>query len=295
MISRIGHVGLQVTDLEGSIEFAERVLGLRVSERDDTTAYLTCNERHHELMLHQGPHAGCHHLAVEVFDRRSLEQVLEALERRGLPTQQAPAERGVTESVRFIAPGGFLFEVFYGMERTQPQHYATVGVRPRKFEHITVKSSVKDELEVFLQEVLGMRVSDRAEDQITWLRANDEHHGFSVIRADVDQLQHYAWQVDWESIRRVGDQLLQRGQGFLWGPGHHGIGDNYFSYFIDPGGTIVEYSADIQRIENEATYQPRTWPDEPLSVNCWGNPPPPLEFLHGGVPLIPAEIGTVTK
>ena len=52
---------------------------------------------------------------------------------------------------------------------------------------------------------------------------------------------------------------------------------------------MVECSAGIQRIEDEAAYVPRVWPDEPLTVNRWGNPAPPAEFVRGvhgaGVPL----------
>jgi hypothetical protein len=161
------------------------------------------------------------------------------------------------------------------------------SVRPRKFEHITVKSSQKDALEEILQEVLGLRMSDRAEDGASWLRAGAEHHGFSVIRAEEDLLHHYAWQTDgWDAIRRIGDHLLANDLRFLWGPGHHGIGDNYFCYFLDPEGAIVEYSACIALIEDEASHEPGIWVDEPLSVNRWGNPPPPPEFLDGGVPIV---------
>jgi catechol 2,3-dioxygenase-like lactoylglutathione lyase family enzyme len=281
MVDRVGHVALRVTDLERSVDFAERILGLRESLRDGTTSYLTCNERHHELMLLAGEAVACDHLAFETYDPEGVDR----LRAQVTPLDEAP-EQGVGDAVRFVGPGGFVFEVFHGMQRTGPRHYDTAGVRPRKFEHITVKSSVKEELERFLEGVLGLRVSDRAEEQIVWFRASDEHHGFSVIRSDVDQLQHYAWQVDWESIRRVGDRLVAHDRTFLWGPGHHGIGDNYFSYFVDADGVIVEYSADMQRIEDERTYEPRIWPDVPLSVNLWGNPPPPPEFIAGGIPVV---------
>jgi catechol 2,3-dioxygenase len=287
MVSRIGHVGLRVTDLDRSVAFAERILGLREVERDGATSYLTCNARHHELVLVEGERAGCDHLAFEVFDRNALDALREDLAARGVRIIDAPLERGVQDAVRFVAPGGFVLEVFHGMATGEPAGYPTTGVRPRKFEHITVTSSVKDELEAFVAEVLGLRLSDRADDQISWWRASDEHHGMSIIRAGADQLQHYAWQAEgWDAFRRVGDRLMDERRGFLWGPGHHGIGDNYFCYFEDADGVIVEYSAGIQRIEDEATYRPRTWPDEPLSVNRWGNPPPPVEFLEGGVPLV---------
>jgi catechol 2,3-dioxygenase-like lactoylglutathione lyase family enzyme len=293
VITRIGHVGLRVTDLDRSVAFAETVLGLRESERRDRTSYLTCNERHHELVLIEDEVAGCDHLAFEVADAAALDSALERLEREdgvtilSRPGDAAP-EVGVDGALRFLGPGGFVFELFHGMRVGEPTAYDTAGVRPRKFEHITIKSADKAAMEGFLQRVLGLRISDRAGDAITWLRAGQEHHGVSVIAAAADQLQHYAWQIeDWGEIRRVGDRLAAGGRAFLWGPGHHGIGDNYFCYFLDDDGVIVEYSAGIQRIEDEARYVPRTWPDDPLSVNRWGNPPPPVEFVEGGVRLLP--------
>jgi catechol 2,3-dioxygenase-like lactoylglutathione lyase family enzyme len=278
LVGRVGHVALRVRDLERSIVFAQRVLGLRESERDGGTSYLTCNERHHELMLIEGESTACDHLAFETYDPEEVGRL-----RATVDVLDEPLEQGVEDAVRFAGPGGFVFEVFHGMKRAEPRHYDTAGIRPRKFEHITVTSSAKEELEQFLCDVLGLRVSDRAEQQIVWLRAGEEHHGVSVIRSHANLLQHYAWQVDWESIRRVGDRLLAHDRTFVWGPGHHGIGDNYFCYFTDADGAIVEYSADIQRIEDERNYEPRVWPDVPLTVNLWGNPPPPQEFLEGGI------------
>jgi catechol 2,3-dioxygenase len=286
MVSRIGHVGLRVPDLERSIRFAQEMLGLRVSERDADTAYLTCNARHHELVLIGGEQAACDHIAFEVFERVSYERVVERVRESGVRVlAEGPLERGIEHAVRFTAPGGLTIEVFHGMTGEQPVAYDTAAPRPLKFEHVTVKSAHKDELENVLTGVLGLRVSDRAEHAISWLRASDEHHGVSVIAADVDALHHYAWQVEnFDFFRRVGDHLMNHGRTFLWGPGHHGIGDNYFCYFKDADDAVVEYSAGIQHIENETVYRPRVWPDEPLSVNRWGNPPPPEEFLAAGTP-----------
>jgi catechol 2,3-dioxygenase-like lactoylglutathione lyase family enzyme len=294
MISRIGHVGLRVPSLERSVAHAEQTLGLRVAERDGDAVYLTCNDRHHELVLMQGDPdapACCDHLGLEVFEPEAFAALRERVASAGLTLLDAPVERGVADAFRFAGPGGFVFEVFTGMAHDQPATYATVGARPRKFEHITVKSSRKPELEALLIDVLGLRLSDRAEDAISWLRASDEHHGISVIAAEADQLQHYAWQIDsFGAMATIGDRLLAQERTFLWGPGHHGIGDNYFSYFLDADGVIVEYSASIQRIDDDRAHEPRTWPDEPLSVNRWGNPPPPAEFVEGGTPLAPLPV-----
>jgi catechol 2,3-dioxygenase-like lactoylglutathione lyase family enzyme len=276
---RVAHVGLRVPDLEASVAFAQRILGLRVSQEDGDTVYLTCNERHHELSLHAGAAPALDHVAFEVDRER-----FAAIERRVAVLERGSA--GVEDAFRFLAPGGLPIEVLHGMAHDQPRHYDSVAPRPLKFEHVTVKSTRKDELERVLIDVLGLRLSDRAEDAVSWLRASDEHHGVSVIGAGVDALHHYAWQFDgFAAFARIGDHLLQHGRTFLWGPGHHGIGDNYFCYYRDGDGAVVECSAGIARIEDEAAYAPRVWPDEPLTVNRWGNPAPPAEFVDAFTPL----------
>ena len=50
-------------------------------ERVGRTSYLTCNDRHHELILTQAPeNRGCDHLALQVADAAALETA-----RAGLP------------------------------------------------------------------------------------------------------------------------------------------------------------------------------------------------------------------
>jgi catechol 2,3-dioxygenase-like lactoylglutathione lyase family enzyme len=271
------------------VGFARSILGLHESERIGSTSFLTCNDRHHELMLIEGPEVGCDHLALEVADERELERTAQRVHAQGLTViSEQPGEPGLAAAVRFIAPGGFVFELFCGMAGAPPGPEPGGGVRPRKFEHITIKSSDKPAMEELLERVLGFRMSDRAGDRVSWLRASDEHHGMSVIADTADALQHYAWQiVSFAQIKDIGDHLMSSGRTFLWGPGHHGIGDNYFCYFLDDDGIIVECSAQIQRIADDRAWQPRTWPDEPLTVNRWGNPPPPQAFVDGGVPALP--------
>ena len=49
--SRVAYVELAVPDLERSVDHAIGILGLREVERVGESVYLTCNERHHELVL----------------------------------------------------------------------------------------------------------------------------------------------------------------------------------------------------------------------------------------------------
>ena len=43
-----------------------------------------------------------------------------------------------------------------------------------------------------------------------------------------------------------------RDSGFApaWGPGRHGPGDNAFNYFLDPFGIVIEYTAEVEQIDD---------------------------------------------
>ena len=51
MVTRIGHIALHVKDLDAAVEFQEQVIGMVETERLAGASYMTCNERHHELIL----------------------------------------------------------------------------------------------------------------------------------------------------------------------------------------------------------------------------------------------------
>ena len=51
-----------------------------------------------------------------------------------------------------------------------------------------------------------------------------------------------------------------------WGIGRHGPGDNVFSYFVEPNGFVVEYTTEVEQVD-EATYlahDAEYWRDFPM-------------------------------
>ena len=64
------------------------------------------------------------------------------------------------------------------------------------------------------------------------------------------------------------------------GPGRHGPGNNAFNYFIGPFGEVIEYTAEVEQIDD--SYRPGgpadwTWP--PGRVDQWGISAPPSAAL----------------
>jgi catechol 2,3-dioxygenase-like lactoylglutathione lyase family enzyme len=235
-------------------------------------------------MLIEADEVGLDHIGLEVADSRTLTALRDAVQAEGLELLDAPLERGVGEALRFLAPGGLPVELFWGMDTDEPEHYASLGARPRRFGHATVVSTEAEALEELLVRRLGFRLSDRLPGKAAWLRCNADHHGFGIAAAPVDGLHHYAFaQQDLAALGRAGDLLAQRGLSYIWGPGRHGPGDNLFTYFYDPFGGIVEFYADILQVDNEAAYRPREdW--DPKALNLWG-PESPSEFVEHVLPV----------
>jgi len=300
----IGHVALRVPDLDAAVTHATTILGLREVERQNGTIYLTCDEQHHALQLIASDTAAFDHVALEATSIVALEELHTALQREGIALlSEQPLEPGLAHSIRFLGPSGHLFEIFVprapelslgagndAQERRVGYLSANVffngpGIRPRCLGHALLKCERVEEMQDFLTRVLGFRLSDRAlGGDIVWLRCGPDHHTLNLVRG-CNGLHHYAWEVEsWADLERLGDHLVANNHTLLWGPGRHGPGNNLFTYHLDPSGAVVEYFADLQRIDHEASYQPQDWTNNPTWNNQWG-PPPPGDFIERGVDL----------
>ena len=120
--TRIGHVHLRVSDLEASIEFYTRVLGLDLMQRyGDGAAFLSAGGYHHHLGLNTWEslgatppppgHTGLYHTAFLYPDRKTLAQALNRAIRAGVQLDGA-ADHGVSEAIYFRDPDDNGIEIY---------------------------------------------------------------------------------------------------------------------------------------------------------------------------------------
>ncbi|MBA3866813.1 MAG: VOC family protein [Solirubrobacterales bacterium] len=283
-VTRIGHIALRVRDLDAAVEFQSDVLGLVESERRGRVAFLTCNERHHELILIESGRRGYDHIGLEVADPAALEETLRAAALAGAEPigPVYDGEPGIDRAALLGGPGGHVYKLFCGMASvTAPP----VGDRPRRFEHASVKARKLGPTERFLHDGLGFAFSDRMGRTASWWHCDADHHGMALIFGPRHELSHYAWSLpDLNAIGRVADRLAARGQKLLWGPSRHGPGHNLFAYFLDADGVMVECCADLAAMPPHGDYEAKRWPGGFGAINRWGSPPPP-RFLLAGSPI----------
>jgi catechol 2,3-dioxygenase-like lactoylglutathione lyase family enzyme len=287
-IMHMGHVALRVTDLDRTVTHVTQALGLHETGRTEHEVLLSANRKHHELQLIASDTAGLDHVGLEVESAAELDDVRARVEGSGATMLAADAwdEPGIGAAIRFVGPAGIVYEVYDGMQRhpLTIDEPLTSGIE--RFGHLTFYSNEAEAVVAFWVDVLGFRISDVAEG-LTWTRCDQDHHGLAVLDfPDGTLLHHHAWAVsDWSAMGVYCDSLARHGLSLAWGPVRHGPGFNLATYLPDPDGAMIEVYTDLLQIDDERSYVPIDWSDEPRALNLWGPPPGP-EVLSAGIPVL---------
>jgi 2,3-dihydroxy-p-cumate/2,3-dihydroxybenzoate 3,4-dioxygenase len=114
-------------------------------------------------------------------------------------------------------------------------------------------------------------VSDRTR-VMNFLRCDDLHHVVAYADSKQATLNHIAFEMkDADSVLRGMGRLKDTGCPTVWGPGRHGPGNNVFAYFVTPFGACVEYTAEVQRVDDGyPTGTPDSWKWPPGRTDHWG-------------------------
>lgn len=292
-ISAIGHVAVRVTDLDAAVQDATAIIGLRVSERVDDTVYLTHGAPHHSLQYIAGHENAVDHVALEANGAAGLAEVRDRVDRGGFEiVSDRPLDIGVEDGFAFVGHEGFVYEIYIGMAEDQPPCHAT-GVGPTRFGHYTFNPEDPEAASRFLQEILDFRVSDVVAGGVgQFLRCNVDHHGIAVVKGE-GTLHHHAWEVrSIADLAKLGDLLDHEGRALIWGPVRHGIGRNIAAYFPQASGIVVEMYTDMERIYDEAGFEPRTWTTEDHRwFSLWGTHRPGMFRDYGLKPAARVAAG----
>jgi catechol 2,3-dioxygenase len=110
----IGHVNLTVSDLDRAVVFYRDVIGLRVTQSDDDSAFLAAGDYHHHVALNRWDReakparartTGLHHFALRLPDVSALAEVIVRLLRAGHELLGA-TDHGVNLAVYLTDPDG---------------------------------------------------------------------------------------------------------------------------------------------------------------------------------------------
>lgn len=163
-----------------------------------------------------------------------------------------------------------------------------VLAKPRKVTHVVLNTPDMERAQAFYESALGFRVSDYSANQMVFLRCASDHHSIALNRSAYPSANHVAFEMSTiDSFMRGIGRMKTKGQICAWGPGRHGPGNNPFAYFVSPSGFVIEFTAEVQQID-EATHEVQVWPrDVPEKMDQWmtaGPPTPAMRTVMQGRP-----------
>ena len=282
-ISGLRSVALDVPDLARAEAFYTQVWHLDVAARTPDALYLRgSGADHHLLALHRGgPSAEIRHVTLRARGAAALDQIAAATVRAGGRIESAIGaleEPGGGMALTLCDPDGRRLQVVHGDARHADAH--ETKDRPVRLAHVVLNSHEVAATQRFFEQALGFTLADRTR-IMAFLNCAADHHSVALGDADNDALNHIAFLMpDLESVMRGGGRLRDAGHEIEWGPGRHGPGDNAFNYFIGPFGEVIEYTAEVEQIDDShVAGGPDDWKWPPGRVDQWGISQPPSARL----------------
>jgi catechol 2,3-dioxygenase-like lactoylglutathione lyase family enzyme len=286
LLSSLRSVEIGLPDVPAAEDFFTRVWNLSVVARQGDAVYLRgTGADHHLLSLHPSDKAEVRMVTLRAADPRALDRLLETVPANGgeLLSRRAPVtEPGGGEAIVVRDPQGRILRIVSGDAR----HADTDGHKdkPIRLAHAVLNSHDVATGLRFYENAMGMKLSDRTK-IMAFIRIpgqpRGDHHSIALADADNDCLNHIAFVMpDLESVMRGGGRMKDAGYGIEWGPGRHGPGNNSFNYFVGPAGFVIEYTADVEQIDDSYPVRgPDDWKWPAGRVDHWGISAPPSARL----------------
>lgn len=284
-VSEIGYVSMRTRDLAASIENAVDVFGLYETESNGKKAFLTAQNKHHELVYTQADEDALDHIGLVVSSAAELEAIRAKVDRGGYKVvSEQPIEDYIEQGFAFQGPEGHTWQIY-----TEKLDYSLLkrgSSAPDRLGHVNIQVLDSQGQRDFLHEVFDFRVSDNIGNEHFFMRCNNDHHGIAVFKSDKAGLHHHAWQAGTlMDLARLGDRLARRGARLAWGPVRHGAGDNIACYYVEPNGAVIEYYLDMETIRDKDRPERYFEADDLYWINQWDGNVPPGVLDYGVKPV----------
>jgi catechol 2,3-dioxygenase-like lactoylglutathione lyase family enzyme len=290
LITHLRHIDLAVPDHARQLEFFTGTWGLKAEHSDSGLTFLAAegSPEQYIVRLRQSPDKRIDLIAFGAASSADVDTLAGRLAAAGV--------RLVSEPGAVQTPGGGYGFRFFDNEGRTVEVSAGVAVRahrkveegediPVRLSHVVINSADPEGTRAFYETHLGFALSDtlmhpHMGEMMWFMRINSWHHSLAIARGPHAALHHASFElrgID-EYMRGTG-RLLRAGVEKIWGPGRHLAGNNTFSYFLDPHGNTVEYTTELQRLD-EDTWHPHMYDfSRPEVADQWGTANQMNEFV----------------
>jgi catechol 2,3-dioxygenase len=265
LLSQLAHVEVLTPAPEESLRFYRDVVGLEESGREGQSVYLRgWGERFfHSLQLTEAASPGLGHIAWRAQGPDELAEAVSRVEAAGVGEGWHDGSPGQGATYRYRGPGGHVHELFWEVERfvaqpgmespfpNRPQRFVPRGIAARNIDHVTVATADPGKDAGWYRDTLGHRfmeytVIPERPDWVVFAMTTvcERAHDMGLVwdpSPVPGRLNHVSYWVDSrEELLRAADVLLNQDVPIEFGPGKHGMGEQDYLYFREPGGVRIE-------------------------------------------------------
>lgn len=280
-ITHLRHVDLAIPDFATQLAFYERVWGLTRVADDTGVAFLAAegSPEQYVVRLRASKEKRLDLISFGAAGAAEVDALAARLASAGVTLITEPgalATPGDGYGFRFFDIDGRTVEVSSDVAPRAHRRLEERESIPVRLSHVVVNSADPARTREFYERQLGFRLTDTLAsrhfgDYMYFLRCNPIHHSFGIARGPHVSLHHASFElrgID-EYMRGTG-RVIRAGGRKLWGPGRHVVGDNTFSYFLDPHGNTVEYTTELQVVD-EDRWHPQVYDlEDPETSDQWG-------------------------
>ena len=272
-VTEIRYVGYGVENLEAERRFYVDVWGLEQVPSADGMVWLKTqgHDEHHVVRLRSADVNRIDVIALAAASRADVDALAAQVRTAGAKIIHEPralSSPGGGYGFRFFSPDGLPFEISSDVARGTSRPLARWDGLPVKISHIVLHSPNHKAAVQFMVDALGFRISDWLGDFMAFLRCNTAHHRIAILPGP-PCLNHVAFDMTGiDGMMRGIHRLKEQGVGITWGPGRHTAGNNTFSYFVTPARFAVEYTSELEEVD-DATWKPQVHEPAPLVMDQW--------------------------
>ena len=273
-VTELRYVGYAVRDFDAERAFYKGMWGLREVSCEDGIAYFAAEGSPEPFIvrIRKTDHRGLDVLGLATSSAADVDRMHEQLKDADVKIITTPGaldRPGGGYGFRFFDIDGHVVEISAEVQPGPCRELKKGESIPKEISHIGIHSPNKAAAEAFYIEKLGFRPSDWVGDFLSFLRCSEKHHRIVFVPGP-PAVNHLAFEM------RNADEMMRglrrlRGEGLKleWGPGRHTAGNNTFSYYKTPNGHIVEYTAEVELVDDE-TWQPTRYEPKPEVMDQWG-------------------------
>jgi catechol 2,3-dioxygenase-like lactoylglutathione lyase family enzyme len=283
-VTDLQYVGLAVPDLAAERDFFGKTWGLVEVGEQGGKVYFAAEGSPHAFVirLRQDEERKTDLIGFSADGRADVDAIFVKAQAAGAKViaEPGPAEGPAGGyACRFFDPEGRALEVICEGSRRVHRTLAKGEAIPLGISHIVLHSPDIRKLEAFYEDALGFRLSDWIGEFMVFLRCNTAHHRLAILPGP-PTLNHIAFDVSSiDEMMRGLARMHESNVTLTWGPGRHTAGNNTFSYFLTPNGNAVEYTSDLEEVDDES-WVPTTYEATPAITDQWGTG----RIIPGNVP-----------